>query len=154
MEATVEELVGGMLGGKGICMLWQRISHNHSITNSNRLFAQILVYVALGLLLSMFLPSRSLSAMLTGLLLVASYFVSSLSFMDERLGTLAKLMPYHYFQTVLTFTELNLGWLFALLGTSLLMTLLAWLRFLRRDIRLSGEGSWHLPLLSSRRKAA
>jgi len=34
------------------------------------------------------------------------------------------------------------------------MTLLAWLRFLRRDIRLSGEGSWRLPLLHKRRHAA
>ena len=118
------------------------------------LLAQTLVYVALGLLLSMLLPSRGLSAMLTGLLLVASYFVSSLAFMDQRLAALAKLMPYHYFQTVLSFAELNLPWLFALLGAALLMTLLAWLRFLRRDIRLSGEGSWRLPLLSRRRRTA
>lgn len=118
------------------------------------LLVQTLVYATLALLLSMLLPSRNLSAMLTGLILVTSYFVSSLSFMDERMATLAKLMPYHYFQTVLSFQELNLGWLFALLGASLLMTLFAWLRFLRRDIRLSGEGSWRLPLLSKRRKTA
>jgi ABC-2 type transport system permease protein len=74
--------------------------------------------------------------------------------LDERLETLAKLMPYHYFQTVLSFQELNLNWLFALLGFSVLMTAAAWLRFLRRDIRLSGEGNWRLPFLSKRRKAA
>jgi ABC-2 type transport system permease protein len=118
------------------------------------LFAQTLVYVTLGLLLSMLLPSRSLAAMLTGVVLATSYFVSSLSFMDERLAALAKLMPYHYFQTVLSFAELNLGWLFGLLGASLLMALLAWLRFLRRDIRLSGEGSWRIPLLHKRQHAA
>jgi len=116
------------------------------------LLAQTLVYVTLGLLLSMLLPSRGLAAMLTGLVVVASYFVSSLSFMDERMAALSKLMPYHYFQTVLSFAELNAGWLFALLGASLLMTLLAWWRFLRRDIRLSGEGSWRLPLLARRRR--
>jgi len=118
------------------------------------LLAQTLVYVTLGLLLSMLLPSRGLAAMLTGLVVVASYFVSSLSFMDERMAALSKLMPYHYFQTVLSFAELNPGWLFALLGASLLMTLLAWWRFLRRDIRLSGEGSWRLPLLARRRRTA
>ena len=111
------------------------------------LLAHTLVYVTLGLLLSLCLPSRSLSAMLTGLVLVTSYFVSSLSFMDERLESFSRLMPYHYFQTVLSFAELKLGWLFGLLGVSLLMTLLAWLCFLRRDIRLSGEGSWRLPML-------
>ena len=118
------------------------------------LFAQTLVYVTLGLLLSMLLPSRGLAAMLTGLVLVASYFGSSLSFMDERLEALAKLLPYHYFQTVLSLAELNIGWLFGLLGAALLMTLLAWWRFLQRDIRLSGEGSWHIPLLTRRRRVA
>ena len=71
-----------------------------------------------------------------------------LSFMDERLEVVSKLMPYHYFQIVLSFQELNLTWLFALLGASALMTMVAWLRFVRRDIRLSGEGSWRLPFRS------
>ena len=138
-----------MLGSSSLGFSWGQM-----LVPFMALLAQMLVYVALGLLLSMLLPSRGLSAMLTGVILATSYFVSSLSFMDERLATLAKLMPYHYFQTALSFAELNLGWLFALLGTAVLMALLAWLRFLRRDIRLSGEGSWRLPLLSKRRKTA
>ena len=138
-----------MLGSSSLGFTWGEM-----LVPFLSLFAQTLVYVALGLLLSMLLPSRSLAAMLTGLLLVTSYFVSSLSFMDERLAALAKLMPYHYFQTALSFAELNPGWLFGLLGSSLLMALLAWLRFLRRDIRLSGEGSWRLPFPSKRRRAA
>jgi hypothetical protein len=44
--------------------------------------------VTLALLLSMFLPSRSLSAMLTGLILVASHFVSSPSFQELNLAWL------------------------------------------------------------------
>jgi len=138
-----------MLGSSSLGFSWGQM-----LVPFLALLAQTLVYVALGLLLSMLLPSRGLAAMLTGVILVTSYFVSSLSFMDERMATLAKLMPYHYFQTVLSFQELNLGWLFALLGAAVLMTLFAWLRFLRRDIRLSGEGSWRLPLLSKRRKTA
>jgi len=118
------------------------------------LFAQVLVYAALALLLSMFLPSRNLAAMITGAVMVASYMISSLTFLDERMETLAGLMPYHYFQTVLSFQELNLAWLFSLLGISLLMILAAWLRFLRRDIRLSGEGSWRLQLTSKARQTA
>ncbi len=39
-------------------------------------------------------------------------------------------------------TDLNLTWQISFLGISLLMFFLAWLRFLGRDIRLSGEGSW------------
>jgi ABC-2 type transport system permease protein len=118
------------------------------------LLAQTLLYAMLALLLSMFLPSRSQAAMVTGVVVAASYFVSSLGFMDERLAALAKLMPYHYFQTVLSFRELNWAWLFTLLGISVLMMAAAWLRFLRRDIRLSGEGSWRLPFLLKHKKTA
>jgi hypothetical protein len=67
----------------------------------------------------MFLPSRNLAAMIAGVVMVASYFVSSLAFMDERIATISEFMPYHYFQTVLSFQDLNLTWLFALLGASM-----------------------------------
>ena len=106
------------------------------------LLVQTMVYAALGLLLSMLLPSRNLAAMVTGVVMVLSYLISSLSFLNERLDLVARLLPYHYFQAVMSFRELNLTWLFGLLGISLVMTLLAYARFSRRDIRLSGEGSW------------
>ena len=115
---------------------------------------QILIYAALALMLSTFLPARSMAAMVSGLVLITSYFVSSLSFMDERMGTLAKFLPYEYFQSVMTFEELNAGWLAGLLAVTLAMGAVAWLRFARRDIRLSGEGSWRLPVLGKRAKAA
>ena len=86
--------------------------------------------------------------------MVTSYLVSSLAFIDESMAALAKLMPYHYFQTVLSFQALNLEWLVALLGISAVMVAAGWLRFIRRDIRLSGEGSWRLPFLSKRRTTA
>jgi ABC-2 type transport system permease protein len=108
------------------------------------LLVQILVYATLAFLLSMLLPSRSLAAMISGAVMVVSYFLSSLSFMNDSVEMIARVLPYHYYQTVLSFQELNLAWLFALLGISLLMGLLAWVRFARRDIRLSGEGSWRL----------
>jgi ABC-2 type transport system permease protein len=114
------------------------------------LLAQTLVYTTLALLLSMLLPSRSLAAMTSGAVMVASYFISSLAFMDEKMAAVSKLMPYHYFQMTLSFDEVNLSWLFGLLAASVIMTVIAWLRFARRDIRLSGEGSWRLPLLSKR----
>jgi len=106
------------------------------------LLVQTLVYATLGLFLSMLLPSRNLAAMLTGVVMVLSYLISSLSFMNERLDLAARLLPYHYFQTAMSFQQLNLTWLFGLLGVSLVFTLLAYFRFSHRDIRLSGEGSW------------
>ena len=89
------------------------------------LLVQIMVYAALGLLLSMLLPSRNLAAMVTGVVMVLSYLISSLSFLNERLDLVARLLPYHYFQAAMSFRELNLIWLFGLLGISLVMTLLA-----------------------------
>jgi hypothetical protein len=90
----------------------------------------------------MLLPSRNLAAMVTGAVMVLSYLMSSLSFLNERLDLVARLLPYDYFQAAMSFRELNLTWLFGLLGISLVMTLLAYARFSHRDIRLSGEGSW------------
>jgi ABC-2 type transport system permease protein len=116
------------------------------------LFVQTLVYATLALLLSMVLPARNLAAMITGAIMVISYFLSSLSFMDDRLEMAARALPYQYYQIVMSLQELNLGWLFSLLGICLAMVLLAYVRFVRRDIRLGGEGSWRIPLISSRKK--
>jgi ABC-2 type transport system permease protein len=106
------------------------------------LLIQTLVFATFALVLSMLLPSRNLAAMISGAFLVISYMISSLSFMNQQLEMVAKVLPYHYYQTVMSFQQLNLTWLFALLGISLAMILLAYVRFFRRDIRLSGEGSW------------
>jgi len=116
------------------------------------LLAQILLYATLALLLSMLLPARSLAAMISGAIMIISYFLSSLSFMNERLEIVARTLPYHYYQIVMSFREMNLTWLFSLLGVSLVMVLLAWVCFIRRDIRLSGEGSWRLPIILKKEK--
>ena len=92
--------------------------------------------------------------MVSGAIMVASYFISSLSFMNEGMEAAAKFLPYHYFQTVLSFSEMNLGWWFGLLGISLLMVLAAWLLFIRKDIRLAGEGSWYLPRMINKRSVS
>lgn len=137
-----------LLGGSSLGIDWGQMA-----VPFLSLLIQALLYTALAFLLSMLLPARSLAAVVSGALVVTSYMISSLAFMDERMAALAKLMPYHYFQTTLSLQELNLGWLSALFGISALMVLLTWVRFLRRDIRLSGEGSWRMPFLGKRRKA-
>ena len=137
-----------LLGGSGLGLTWGQM-----VVPFIPLLAQILVYATLALLLSMLLPSRSLAGAISGAVMVTSYFLSSLSFMSERIEMFARALPYQYFQIVLSLKEMNLVWLFALLGASLVMLLLAWLCFLRRDIRLSGEGSWRLPWSSRKKKA-
>lgn len=104
--------------------------------------AQALVYGTLALLLSMILPARNFAAIISGLIMVVGYVLSSMASLNEDLSSIAGLFPYTYFQGSEAFTQLNLTWLFALFGASVVMFLTAWWRFLRRDIRLSGEGSF------------
>ncbi len=118
------------------------------------LLAQILIYGSLALLFSLLLPARRLGAAAAGLLMVASYFLTSLASLDERLETIARLLPYHYFQGGDAINGVDLWTLVALIAASGLLSLIAWWRFLRRDVRVAGEGSWRLPRLPFRRPAA
>ena len=112
------------------------------------LLAVLLVFSTLALLLSMLLPSRRTAASVAGFVMVASYFVSSLATIDERLETVAKLSPLSYYQSGEAIHGLNWQWLGGLLLVAVIFTLLAWWRFWRRDIRVGGEGGWRLPSLS------
>lgn len=119
------------------------------------LFAQGLIYGTLALLLSFLLPSKNMAAVISGLVMVIGYFLASLGFLNDTLATFGKFFPYNYYQGSDAMVELNLVWLFGLIGISILMALLAWWRFIRRDIRLSGEGNFRLPgLLRLRKKTA
>jgi ABC-2 type transport system permease protein len=102
-------------------------------------------FAALALLLSLLLPSRKAAAAVAGLALMASYFVSSLANLNESLETLAKLSPLTYYQGAGAFDGIEWGWLALLTGVALLMAILAWRLFERRDIRVGGEGGWRLP---------
>lgn len=105
------------------------------------LFAQAFIYGSLALLLSMMLPSRNTSAACAAVVMIGSYFLSSMAFINESLNRVASLLPYAYYQGAGAIEKLNTGWLFWLMVASMLMIILAWWRFLRRDIHLSGEGS-------------
>lgn len=112
------------------------------------LFAIMMLFAALALLLSMLLPSRRLAAMLTGLLLVASFFITALAKLDDKLEKVAKFSPLNYYQGGEAIESINWGWIIGLLAASLLFALLAWWLFERRDIRVGGEGGWGLAGIS------
>lgn len=137
-----------LLGQSSLDMTWGQLA-----VPFFSLLAQIMIYAALAILLSMLLPTRNLAAMVTGVVLVISYFVSSMVSLDEHLEMAARFLPHYYYQVELSFQELNFTWLFGLLGISLAMVLFAWWLFLRRDIRLAGEGSWQLPRFFKKVKA-
>lgn len=117
-------------------------------------FAVMFLFGALGLFLSMLLPSRSIAAMVTGLLLVSNYFIESLSNVDESLRSVAQYMPLHYYQGGLAMEEMNWSWFFGLIIAGLVFTLLAWLLFERRDIRVGGEGGWRAPVRFRRARSS
>jgi ABC-2 type transport system permease protein len=113
------------------------------------LLAVVFLFQALGLALSMVLPSRSAAAMASGLLLVGSYFVNSLAELDRTLDRLADFLPLRYYQSGYAIEGLHASWVSGLAGAGVAFVLLAWLLFVRRDIRVSGEGAWGLPALGA-----
>jgi len=116
------------------------------------LLAVLLFFVTLSLLLSMVLPSRRLAASVAGLFLVASYFVTSLSSINDNLETAARFSPLSYYQTEEAFHNLNAHWLVGLLLVAALFAALAWWQFQRRDIRVGGEAGWRVPALALPRR--
>lgn len=116
--------------------------------------AQGLVFGGLAVLLSMVLPSRRLAAAVAGVALTASYFASSMASLNENLAVMAQFLPYDYFQGGDAIQGLNVTWFLGLVAASVVLFALAWWRFLRRDIRVGGEGGWRLPSLRFRLRRA
>jgi len=110
------------------------------------LAAQLIVYGALALMLSMVFPARSAAAAAAGLIMVGSYLLSSLARLEPGLQTVARLLPYEHYQAAGAINGLNAGALLSLLAASVVLALLAWWRFERRDVRVVGEGEWRLRL--------
>jgi ABC-2 type transport system permease protein len=109
------------------------------------LFAILMLFGSMALVLSMLLPSRRMAAMISGILMIASFFITALARLDENLVNLAKISPMNYFQGGLAIDGLKWNWAAGLLGFSVLFILIAWWRFECRDIRVGGEGGWRLP---------
>ena len=117
------------------------------------LFAVLLLFGTLALLLSLLLPSARAASMAAGGLLVANFLLVGLANINADLESAIKFTPLHYYQGGDAVTELKWGWLGGLLGVSIALALLAWWRFQRRDIRVGGESGWRLFTLRRRRNA-
>jgi ABC-2 type transport system permease protein len=109
------------------------------------LFAELLLFGALALLLSMVLPSKSLAGSLAGALLAANWLLRGLAAANKDLQAIMKWTPLHFYQGGLAVDGLNWGWFLGLMAVTLLLTLAALFLFQRRDIRVGGERSWALP---------
>lgn len=118
------------------------------------LLAALLFFGMLALMLSQWLPSARVAGTVSGLGLVASFFMVTLARLDENLRPWAEISPLHYYQGGEALLGLNGEWLALLLAGAALFGLSAWWRFLRRDIRVAGEGGWQLSLLWRRAAAS
>jgi ABC-2 type transport system permease protein len=110
------------------------------------LLALLFFFAGLALLLSMTLPSRRLAAMTAGMVLLVSFFLTTLARLEKSLDGFARLSPISYYQGGDAVEGLNLSWFVGLMAAAAVFTVLAWWLFERRDIRVVGEGGWRWPL--------
>jgi ABC-2 type transport system permease protein len=115
------------------------------------LFAVLMLFAALALLLSMLLPAGRIAGMLTGALLVGNFLLSGLSQISKDLEPFMDFTPLRYYQSGQAVEGLNWSWLAGLLAATIVLSAGAWLLFRRRDIRVGGERSWRMPRLALRR---
>ncbi len=108
------------------------------------LLAIVLVFGMLAFFLSLLLPSFKTASGLVGALLIANYLLLGISNIREELQTVYNYTPMKYYQGGLAVQDFNWEWFLGLLGAALLLTLLAWLLFERRDLRVGGEAGWDL----------
>ena len=112
------------------------------------LFAILMFFSTFALFLSLILPSARLAGMLSGALMVLNFLLIGLSNINPDLEPFLKFTPMVYYQGGEAIIGLEWEWLIGLLTTSLIFALLAWIPFLKRDIRVSGEHSWALPKIT------
>ena len=104
------------------------------------LFAVLLVFLSLALLLSMIFPTSGSASMVTNLVLIASFFITSLAQIYDRLDPLNRFSPLRYYQGGRALSGLNVEHLLILFGVSLVFIFLAWFLFEKRDLRFGGTG--------------
>lgn len=110
------------------------------------LFGILLVFMTLATFFSLLLPTRNIASMVTSMLVVASFFISFLSETVEELKRAADFSPLTYFETSEAIENgLNMAWFGIFIAIGVVLSLISWQLFQRRDIRVSGEGSFRLP---------
>lgn len=116
------------------------------------LFLVMLLFAALALLLSLVLPATRAASAVSGGLLVANFLLVGLSNLNADLKPLYEVTPLYYYQGAQFIKDPNWVWMLGLIVAALLLAALAWVLFLRRDIRVGGEAGWQLPFLGRKRE--
>ena len=94
----------------------------------------------------------SLAPLLSGVFLVGNYLLVGLANIDADLKEIVRYTPAHFYQGGLAVNGLEWDWLAGVLAASLLLGLVTWLAFLKRDIRVGGEHGCKLILFRKKNK--
>lgn len=108
------------------------------------LFAILMLFFSLALLLSMILPSSSSAGFVSGFLLITSFFISSLARIDEKLEVVNRFSPLKYYQGGAAVEGLNTQNLLLMSGITVFCLLIAGFLFVKRDLRFGGSGGFRL----------
>ena len=118
-------------------------------------WVQVLFFLSLTLFLSMILPSQKIAASVAGVYLIFGYVIDGMANITDKLSTVAIFSPMKYYQggAILLDERLRWDWLAGVFFFAVLFALLAWRKFLTRDLRVRGEGSWYVPTGNGKRAA-
>jgi ABC-2 type transport system permease protein len=115
------------------------------------IFAVMLLFGSVVLLLSMWLPSARFASGLTSAILIGNFLLVGMSNINEDLVPIYEKTPLYFNQGANIIEAVEWGWLGGLVGVSLVIFLLGWWVFTRRDIRVGGEAGWQLSAVFSKR---
>jgi len=108
------------------------------------LFAILLMFLSFSLMLSMILAGSGTAGLVTGFLLIASFFLTSLSRINEDLEAVNRFSPMKYYQGGDAMNGLDLQSLLILFGLAIVFIAVAWFFFVNRDLRFGGSGGLRL----------
>lgn len=108
------------------------------------IFAIMLLFGSAALLLSMWLPSARSASGLSVAILVANFLLVGMSNINQDLRPIYENSPLYFNQGAKILESVEWGWLGGLAGASVVIFLIGWWVFTRRDIRVGGEAGWQL----------
>jgi ABC-type transport system involved in multi-copper enzyme maturation permease subunit len=112
------------------------------------LFIVLALFAGLALLFSMLMPSVRSAAGLAGALLVVNFLFLGLANINQDLQPIYELTPLYFYQGGSAVAGLDWANFLGLTAVTLVLDLLAWWLYVRREIRVGGESGWRLPRLA------
>ena len=111
------------------------------------LYVILVLFGMFALFLSMLLPSARSAAGLSGAMLVINFLLVGLSNINPELQEIYDLTPLYFYQGGSAVVGVDWVSILFLSDLAMILVLLAWWLFTRREIRVGGEGGWKLPNL-------